>query len=61
MAEMSIKEFYDKVKELSEYETNEKSENNLTEWFGDYGMYVPKIGVTNKQIIDKLENQKKGI
>lgn len=61
MTEMSIKEFYNKVEELNKYETNENSEDNLTEWFGDYGMYVPKIGVTDKQIIDKLEKLKKGL
>ncbi|MBP1926714.1 hypothetical protein J2Z76_002584 [Sedimentibacter acidaminivorans] len=46
----------DKYKKLYDYEFSYKipSSETLTQWFGDYSNYEPKLGVTEKQINSRL-------
>lgn len=61
MNKMSTREFYEKIEELHELEINEPYNKNLTYWFGDYGMHVPKPGVSDQEILEKIERIKKGL
>lgn len=56
-SEVTLKENnLDKYKKLYEYELSYKipSSETLTQWFGDYSMYEPKMGVTEEQINSRL-------
>ena len=56
----SIHKFYDDVDSLAKYEEKYNLSNNerLTEWFGDYGMNVPKKNVMPEVVEQRLKHFK---
>lgn len=56
----SIHKFYDDVDLLAKYEEkhNVPTNERLTEWFGDYGMNVPKKNVTPEIVKQRLKHFK---